>query len=108
MKKGDIVLVPFPFTDLQGAKNRPALVLFESELDVTACFLTTQLHWKEDTDLDLTPDELNGLKKASLVKLNKIATLDKRLLLGMLGKVGERELSEVDEKLIRLLQIKIH
>ena len=41
MKKGDIVLIPFPFTDLTGNKNRPALVLVESEEDITVCFITT-------------------------------------------------------------------
>jgi len=41
MKKGDIILVPFPFTDLSGSKNRPALVIADSELDVTVAFIST-------------------------------------------------------------------
>ena len=43
MNKGDIVLIPFPFTDLSINKNRPAVILIESEDDVTVCFITTQL-----------------------------------------------------------------
>lgn len=43
MKKGDIVLIPFPFTDLLGNKFRPAVILIDSEDDVTVCFITTQL-----------------------------------------------------------------
>ena len=45
MKKGDIVLIPFPFTDLTGTKNRPALILIDSDEDVTVSFITTQLKW---------------------------------------------------------------
>jgi mRNA interferase MazF len=77
MTKGDIVLIPFPFTDLTGAKNRPALVLIETETDITVSFITTQLKWTEEHDVKLEPTPLNGLKKSSLVRLSKFATIDR-------------------------------
>ena len=95
MDKGDITLVTFPFTNLSNSKLRPAIVLLETNLDVTVCFITTQTKWKESTDILLFPSLANGLKKESLIKTNKIATLDKSLVKGLLGKLSAIELTEI-------------
>jgi len=105
MKKGDIVLVPFPFTDLSGSKKRPALVLIASKLDVTVAFITTRLKWRTSTDLLLKKTPGNGLKVDSLVKISKIATLDRELAIGRLGRLSKDTLKEVDRNLIKLLKI---
>jgi len=76
MRKGDIVLIPFPFTNLEGVKNRPAVILYKGELDVVVTFITTQLKWSEQTDVLVEPDEINRLKKTSLIRTNKLATLE--------------------------------
>lgn len=105
MKKGDIVLVPFPFSDLSGAKNRPAIILIETEEDVTVAFITTQLKWNSEFDVLLQPSDLNGLKKDSLIRLNKLATIDKELLIGRLGSLDESSLRLLNKNLIRIFQL---
>jgi mRNA interferase MazF len=105
MKKGDIVLVPFPFSDLSGNKNRPAVIIIESADDVTICFITTQLKWQSEYDILLQPTPLNGLKKESLIRLNKFATIDKDLVIGLLGKLDEDTLARVNHNLIKILRL---
>jgi mRNA interferase MazF len=105
MKQGDLVLVPFPFTDLSGSKVRPALVLIATSLDVTLAFVTTQLQWQESTDLLLTPDDLNGLKKASLIRISKLATIDATLVQGRLGSLDANQLQIVHQNLRLLLHL---
>ena len=75
MAKGDIVLITFPFTDLRGSKLRPTIILAETDLDLTVCFITTQIQWEEKTDMLLYPVATNGLKGISLIRTSKIAAL---------------------------------
>lgn len=103
MAKGDVVLVRFPFTNLSGSKLRPAVVISDNSLDLTVCFITTQLQWKESTDVELAPHLSNGLRKQSLIRTSKISTLDRSLAKGLLGQFNTNELSDLNNKLKILL-----
>ena len=98
MKKGTIVLIPFPFTDLSSNKTRPALVLTVDKLDVTVAFITTKVIKQEENDVELNASAGNGLKVDSIIKLNKIATLEATLVLGELGELTDTEIKEVNQK----------
>ena len=103
MVKGDIVVITFPFTNLSGSKLRPAVVLADTALDLTVCFITTQMQWHEPTDVKLLPTSFNGLRKQSLIRTNKIATLDKTLTKGLLGRLTNIEITELNNNLKILL-----
>lgn len=105
MKKGDIVLIPFPFTDLSLNKNRPAVILIDSEDDVTVCFITTQLKWHTEFDILIQPSDFNGLKKESLIRLNKFATIDKELVIGRIGSLEKQLIDILNGNLLKILKI---
>ncbi len=105
MAKGDIVLITFPFTDLSGSKLRPAVIIAETVHDLTVCFITTQIQWQESTDLQILPTPINGLKKPSLIRTSKIATLEKTLAKGLLGQLSAFEVEELNIKLRIMFQI---
>ncbi len=105
MNKGDIVLIPFPFTDLSGTKNRPAVILVDGELDITVSFITTQLKWQEDVDVKIEPSKTNGIKKTSLIRLSKLTTINKDLVIGKLGALSPNELTNVNKSLIKVFKL---
>lgn len=90
---------------MSGSKIRPAIVLLVTTLDITLAFVTTQLQWKESTDILLKPTPLNGLKKESLVRLSKLATVDRTLAEGRLGELANADLQSVKVSLRSLFQL---
>ena len=105
MPKGDIVLITFPFTDLSGNKLRPAVILIDASLDLTVAFVTSNINRQEPTDVFLNPNSMNGIRSNSLIRTSKIATLDRSLAKGLLGRLSISELAELNRNLKSLLQL---
>src|SRR5947207_3087281 len=112
MTRGKLVLSPFPYTDLSGQKVRPGLIVSRadrSDNDVIIAFLTSHKSREPLTDLlidDSDPDfPLTGLKATSIVRLDKLVTIDKSVLLGELGELSPALLHQADERLKFALEL---
>ncbi|OGG58597.1 hypothetical protein A2765_02650 [Candidatus Kaiserbacteria bacterium RIFCSPHIGHO2_01_FULL_56_24] len=107
MSKGKIVLVPFPFTDLSGQKVRPALILHVSRgEDCILAFIASSVSKKKHPfDVPIKASKRNGLKSDSIIKTDKLATLQKKIVIGELGTLESIAVQAVDRALRKLLQI---
>lgn len=107
MKRGAVVLAVLPFTDLTGQKRRPAVVVSPENRpgdDVLVAFVTSFAGAPlQATDLLISEDDPDfkgtGLKRSSVVKLQKLFTLQKGLLVGRLGDLSPRLIEEMDARL---------
>ena len=106
LMKGDIVVVPFPYADFSSEKRRPALIVakpFENEV------ILTEITSKPRTDacsISITDEDLQEghLKSFSVVRTNKIATLDKSIVIYKMGAINETKLREVEKSIIRIIR----
>ncbi len=110
LHKGDLVLVPFPFTDFRGTKIRPAVVIWTNNLDVTLCFISSQnlTHISsEEFVIDKTNPEfsLTGLKISSKVIVSKLVTIQCNLITRRLEKLGVNSLQKLDQCLRNTFQL---
>ena len=114
MKRGAIVLTKFPFTDLSSSKRRPALIISEvssEKPDVIVAFISSVIPDRlSETDFVLDTDHKDfpgtGLKKTSVFKMDKIATLSKAIFSGEMGNVSPVILKQLESKLKIALALK--
>jgi len=108
-KAGQIVLTPFPFTNLTGAKLRPVLLLKKSSNlhdDWLVCMVSSQTHQvQQDLDEIINETEVDfsasGLKVTSILRLSRLAVLSSELMVGSIGRISDSRLSKVKNRLSR-------
>lgn len=114
MKRGTIILTPFPFTDLTKNKVRPALLVSSDKRkdnDVIIAFISSVVDLSNLSLTDIlldTRDEYfkdTGLKTTSIIRTDKLATIDKNIILGELGRLNKEMIKKVDENLRLVLEL---
>jgi mRNA interferase MazF len=99
---GEVLLLSFPFVDGVSSKRRPALVLIDVEdEDIIVARITSQVT-KMIFDVELAEWEKAGLRLPSFVRVNKVATLEKRLIESKLGKLTNNDRAKVQSKIQQL------
>ncbi len=95
-----VVVVPFPFTDVNASKKRPALILSESSSfnsrmrKSVMAMVTTKSNPAWALDVHLVDWRAIGLRTASIVRM-KLFTLDNTLIVRQLGTLSEQDQSAV-------------
>ena len=104
----EVVRVPFPFTDRNASKNRPALVLSDPIAfnapagHSVVAMITSQDNAPWPLDCTLTDLAAAGLPAPSKVRF-KLFTLDHRLVRDAIGRLAAADAERVDAGLTRLL-----
>ncbi len=104
--KGDIVVVPFPFSDLSKYKKRPALVIATLKGDdLILCQITSQNIF-DGYAISLNSEDLviGNLNRKSNIRPNRIFTADEKIILYKVGKLKENKVEEVTNKLIKIIK----
>jgi len=96
MKAGDVLLIPFPFSELTQSKLRPALVICETSdghQDIVLAAITSILHQPLfQNEILLKPDNQNGLRVESILRCDRIMTLKKETWHTKIGILSEEDL----------------
>jgi len=104
-KQYEIVVVPFPFTDRNSIKRRPALVLSDSNsFDIDKSILamiTSSSHQPWPLDIEIENLITAGLKSPSIIRM-KLFTLDNSLVVKTIGKLSEKDLEKINFNLVEI------
>lgn len=104
LAKGDVVVLPFPFSDLSASKKRPALVAASLDGDdVILCQITSEAR-KDGYSIVLpTADFKEGkLDVNSTIRPNRLFTADKSIILYKAGSLNQKKIKEVEAAIIRI------
>ena len=98
---GEVVVLPFPQTNLQAGKRRPALVVADLKGDdLILCQITSQPHFDGYSVPLLAADfERGRLAVDSFIRPNRLFTVEQSVILYAAGKVSGAKLKEVRAKI---------
>jgi len=103
-KQGEILIVPFPFSDLSGIKRRPVLILSKNSKDLIICGITSNLKDKKHSVLIDNSNLSEGkIPKQSLIKVNKLFTIEESIIEKKVAKLNKETFEDVKKEFYSLV-----
>ena len=104
--KGEVIVIPFPFSDLTQSKRRPALVIASMEEDdIILCQITSQtIKDKYAIPISDNDFETGSLRQPSNVRPNRIFTADSHIVLYRVGNLKVDKITEVIENVVKIIR----
>ncbi len=100
-KQGEIVLVPFPYSDLSGSKKRPVLVVSNNVYntafpDIVVAVITSKTTKPDAYSLALESEDLDvgQLPELSMIRAHKLFTIAQSRILKRFSSLGETKLRQ--------------
>lgn len=101
--KGDLVVLPFPFSDLSASKRRPALVVALLTGDyVICCQITSEARFDEYAIILKTDDLLVGKLQTGMIRPNKLFTADRSIILYKIDSLKEKKVKDIENFLVKI------
>jgi len=111
ISQGDVLVSEIPFTDFSGSKRRPVVVISNSQYNtnsgnvIVLSISSTQPGSKYDSALLPNDLEEGELKRESKILADFPITLSKRVVLGRVGRITNKKLLEIKEKIRELYEL---
>jgi mRNA interferase MazF len=104
--KGDVVVIPFPFSDLSGSKRRPAVVINPLPgNDVILCQITSKAtRDKFAIEIKTSDFDTGSLPIESYVRPNKIFTADQSIILRKAGSLNQEAINQIVDAIVDLIK----
>ena len=105
--KGDVVVLPFPFSDLTSSKRRPALVVAIASADDVILAQITSSSFSDSYAVELADEDFSngGINVASYVRPNRLFTADIDIIAYKAGNVKVEKLKDVASIITDLVAI---
>jgi mRNA interferase MazF len=114
IRRGDIVLIEFPYSNMAGAAVRPALVISNDahnarNPDIVCVMISSQVDNARDDDIVLTAKDegfrRSGLRVDSVFRVSRIQALERSIVRRRLGHVSDDFLVAVGKAISGLLNL---
>jgi mRNA interferase MazF len=104
--RGDVVVIPFPFSDLSQSKRRPALVVARSgPQDFILCQITSK-SVRDGLEVPIEQSDFGAgsLNQSSNVRPNRLFTADGAIIAYKAGALTPGAMQRVTERLVRIVR----